>query len=63
MNEREKKFREAVQAAALHPIMPTKYNAIERKKLREFEQSLFPTEEDKRKFAEAINGDKQIIER
>ena len=63
MNEREKKFREAVKAAELHPLMPTKYNALERKKLREFEQSLFPTEEDKRKLARAINGNEPTIEK
>ena len=54
--DRENKYREALKVANLHPMLPTKYNALERKKLREFEQSLFPTEEDKRKYAEAVEG-------
>ena len=58
MSKKENKFKKSLQKLAkkveIHPMLPTKYNALERKKLREFEQSLFPTEEDKRKFAEAV---------
>ena len=53
-NKFKKSLRELAEKAEIHPMLSTKYNALERKKLREFEQSLFPTEEDKRKLAEAV---------
>ena len=59
MNEREEKFREAIKAAALHPMMPTKYNSYERKKLRDFEQNLL-SESDKKKLVKLINGEEAI---
>ena len=52
-------LQELAQKARIHPILPTKYNAKKRKELREFEQSLFPTSEDKKKFAEAIEGEQK----
>lgn len=55
-NESSKTLRELSKKARIHPMLPTKYNELERKELREFEQSLFPTEDDKRKFAEAVEG-------
>ena len=60
MSKKESKLKKTLQKLAkkaeIHPMLPTKYNAFERKKLREFEQSLFPTDEDKRKLAEAVEG-------
>ncbi len=36
----DEELRKLAEKAQIHPMMPTKYNAIERKKLREFEQEL-----------------------
>ena len=47
MNERQRKFREAIEKATLHPLMPTKYNWLERKALREFERELLTGSKDK----------------
>ena len=36
----DEELRKLAKEAQIHPMMSTKYNAIERKKLREFEQEL-----------------------
>ena len=36
----DEELRKLAEKAQIHPMMSTKYNAIERKKLREFEQEL-----------------------
>ena len=47
MTEKERKFREAIVKAGLYPLMPNKYNTVERTQLREFERELLTGSKDK----------------
>lgn len=39
-NSKEKSLRELAEKAQIHPILPTKYNAVERARLRKFEEEV-----------------------
>ena len=43
----DEEYRELLQRAQLHPLMPRKYNAIKRAELREFERELLTGSKDK----------------
>lgn len=43
----DEEYRELLKKAQLHPLMPSKYNAVKRAKLREFERELLTGSKDK----------------
>ena len=46
-NSEDEEYGELLKKAQLHPLMPSKYNAVKRAKLREFERELLTGSKDK----------------
>ena len=53
----DEEYRELLKKAQLHPLMPSKYNAVKRTELREFERELLTGSKDKN-VKPTINGER-----
>lgn len=53
----DEEYRDLIQKAQLHPLMPRKYNAVKRAELREFERELLTGSKDKN-VKPTLNGER-----